>query len=83
MENFLVALAFVAQIADGATTCHRLAHGGYERNPLLPNSCGGILTVKAASLAVIPITPKKWRGAAVAFNVSSGTAGVILTFAWR
>ena len=59
MDNFLIALAFVAQLSDAALTCRTLAQpGGYEANPMLPQSCKGVVAYKAASLAAIPLMPK-------------------------
>ena len=84
MDNFLIALAFVAQLSDAALTCRTLAKpGGYEANPILPQSCAGVVGYKAASLAAIPLTRGKWRTAITIANLGAGTAGVSFTLAWR
>lgn len=48
-------LALLAHGLDSAQTCRMLKNGGIEKNPLLPQSCIGIIAVKGVLLT--PLIP--------------------------
>lgn len=83
MTGWILAFA-LAQALDAGTTCVALQRGFVEGNPFLPESCQGIVVVKAAvvvgvSLTAIPIyrrAPKKWR-ILMAIGVGAGVAPAI------
>lgn len=86
MKWLLVGSMIVGQGADIATTCRALSTGRFvEANPLLPQSCLGIASVKAAStsggialaLALRKHHPKWARVVAVSWAAAGATGAVI------
>ncbi len=83
MKGWLLALA-VLQGADAASTCAALHRGFREGNPLLPQSCAGIVGVKAVTVVVLALGlprlarahPKLARGVA-SVAISSSGVGVV------
>lgn len=83
MTTFLVWLAVVLQSADAGVTCHRLSQGGFERNPMLPKTCGRIILMKSVLTAPVFVLQNDkhrriWAGAMAA----SGGVGLTLTFTY-
>lgn len=79
----LLLLAILVQTADAALTCRALASGGREVNPFLPQSCGGIVAIKAGLLAATPLWEGRTRRLYLGSLAASGAAGVTLTIAFR
>ena len=75
----LLLLAILAQTADAALTCRALAQGAREVNPFLPQSCGGIVAIKAGLLAATPIWKGRTQRVYLGSLAAAGSAGVTLT----
>ena len=55
MKAWLLALA-ILQGADAASTCTAFHRGGFhEANPVLPQTCAGVVGVKAATVGVLAL----------------------------
>ena len=82
--NTLTALAIVLQLSDAAQTCAVLKKGGYERNPLLPQNCAGIVAIKSATLVpLFTMKDKKLRKIWSISMMASGGIGIGLSVkAW-
>ena len=72
-------LAIVAQSADAGVTCHNLRRGAVERNPVLPNSCAGIVAMKAGSFGTVPLLPESKQRFALGLLAAGGAVGVTVT----
>lgn len=81
--TWLWILAIVAQSADAGYTCHNLSRGAVERNPLLPNSCAGIVAMKAGSFGVVPLLPQSKRKYALGILTVGGGVGLGVTIALK
>lgn len=57
--NTLLILAIILNTLDASYTCARLHNGARELNPLLPNNCISIVSVKAALFIPIPFLSDK------------------------
>ena len=83
MDTFLLILALLTQTADGVLTCRGLARGGVEVNPVLPQSCAGIIGVKAGMITgalFLPDRARRWMLGGIA---AGGAIGVTVTLILR
>lgn len=55
--DWLRLLAVLVNLADAAQTCELLNKGGRELNPLLPQSCKGVIAVKMAAITPLFVLP--------------------------
>ncbi len=79
METALLWLAVVFQGLDAGVTCHTLRQGGKELNPLLPQSCAGIVAMKAAFTAPVFVLKGKHRMIWSVAMIGSGGVGLTVT----
>lgn len=78
--TWLAILAILAQTADAAVSCQGIHSGRmYEANPILPNSCAGIVAVKVSTLAVVPLLPRAQRKWALGVVAVAGSVGVTVS----
>lgn len=76
-------LAIVAQSADAGYTCHRLANGARELNPVYGQSCAQVVAVKSAGMASIALFPKSRQKWLLSAAIVNGGVGVGLTIALK
>ena len=79
MGTFFLWLALVLQSSDAAYTCHGLSRGKVERNPLLPQSCAGIVAIKAGTLAPLLVLKGNARTTWAITMSASGGIGLVLS----
>lgn len=78
-----VLLGLALNTADAAYTCHVLRQGGRELNPVLGQSCGRVITAKAAVFGVIPLLPRRGRRAVAIGATLGGGIGISVSLALR
>ncbi len=86
MDTFLLLLAILTSAADTSLSCHLLAQrypSGTPRyrevSPLLPQSCAGIVGIRAAVLTSAILLPQPWKRISLAGIAISGGVGLTLT----
>lgn len=79
----LLLLALVLNAADAAHTCRVLRHGGLELNPLLGQHCDRIIAVKAATIGVAVLLPRRAKRIVLLGAVIGGGLGVTVSWALR
>lgn len=77
----LLLLALLAQSADAAVACRHVSRGARELNPMLPQSCAGIIGIKAAAFGLVALSPHKRVGFGVL--AVGGGIGVGVSIALR
>lgn len=77
--NTLTILAIVAQLSDAGMTCNALKNGKKELNPLLPQSCAGVIAIKSATL--VPLIPLKGKAQKIyaGMMIGSGSIGITIS----
>lgn len=80
--NLLISLAILAQTLDATQTCIALKNGT-EQNPFLPQSCKGIIAIKAGINAPLFIFKGKNQKIWAVSMIASGSAGIILTLRFK
>ena len=81
--TWLWVLAIVAQSADAGYTCRNLSRGARELNPMLPQSCAGIVAIKTASFGIVPLLPKEKQKFALGILAAGGGIGLGVTIALK
>lgn len=79
MTTWLFLIALSLNGADAAITCRQLRQEQTELNPVMGQSCGRIVGVKAAFLALTPVIDRRWRNWYLGSLAVGGGIGVAVS----